>query len=81
MPITQNQFGISRGQVVREQIAVVRNICSDDLNGCKLSIQPLFTKCKVGSAEENDIDDIKSNVSSQLNMQLENEKRSYGQEQ
>lgn len=41
----------------------MRNICSDDLKGSMLSIQPLITKCRVGEEETLDVDLVRDTVS------------------
>lgn len=38
VPITQNQIFEQRGQLVRQQVVLIRNICIDDLKGCMISI-------------------------------------------
>ena len=61
VPLTINQLKENRGMGVRDQIRILKDICSSNLNDFKDSVLPLLTKCRPND-EELDIDEKRINL-------------------
>lgn len=65
IPMTHQQITEQRGNLVRDQIKLIQGVCEANLHLIQKSILPIITKMKP-TADENDLDYIKSVVHGQL---------------